>query len=148
MKKVIRRNCFETNSSSQHSILITKNDIHVKQKDIMYSREDGEFSEDKIFIWNDGSWHLDVTGGYGRYPFQLLTTVEDKFKYAMCEYLGYYHGDEDEFEEIYNEFIDLAKEIIPGFKEFYIYTHDIEIYHDKDGNELKYSQLEYDEWDS
>lgn len=146
-KKVIRRNCFETNSSSMHSIVITKNDRHVTEKELTYDRNSDECSNKNIYIWNDGSWHLDVAG-YGRYPFQLLTTVEDKFNYAMCEYLGYYHGDEDEFDEKYNEFIDLAKEIIPGFKEFYIYTYDVEIYHDQDGNELKYSQLEYDGWDS
>ena len=147
-KKVIRRNCFETNSSSQQSIIITKNDVHVTSKELIYDRESDEFNEDYIYIWNDGTWHLDVNGGYGRYPFQLLTTVEDKLKYAMCEYLGHYYGDEDEFDETYNIFVNIAKEIIPEFTEFYIHTKDVEIYHDQEGNELKHSQLKYNGWDA
>lgn len=145
-KRIIRTGCFETNSSSMHSIVITKNDCHIDPEKIVYDR-DKEYNDETIYL-SDGCWHLrEISDGFGRYPFQLLTTMEDKFKYAMCEYLGCYYGDEDEFDDNYNMFLELAKEIIPGFEEFYIYTHEVEIYHDQDGNELKHSQLKYDGWD-
>lgn len=151
MKKVIRRECFETNSSSQHSILITKNDVHVKPEEFTHDYDfgsDDPYPDDYIYMY-DGKWKLrDVSDGYGRYPFQLLTTFEDKFKYALCEFCGYYHGDENEFYDKYNELERIASEIVPGLKKLDIYTRDVDIYLDKDGNEIKYKDLEYGGWNS
>lgn len=148
-KKVIRRNCFETNSSSMHSILITKNDTHVKPEEFTHDfKSNDPYPDDYIYMYN-GKWQLrDVEDGYGRYPFQLLTTFEEKFKYALCEFCGDYYGDEDEFYEKYNELERVASEIVPGLEKLDIYTKDVDIYLDKDGNEIKYKDLKYDGWDS
>ena len=108
MKKVIRRNCWETNSSSQHSIVVTKNDKHVTCDELT------NYSDEYIYIWNrDKSWDLrDVREGFGRWPFRILTTFKDKFKYALCEYCGGFYGDEDEFNRTLDMFEELAKEIL------------------------------------
>ena len=146
-KCVIRKNCFETNSSSQHVICVTENDIHITPEE--FNNED-EYSDEYIYLWkNDGSWHIhDIDDGYGRYPLEFLTTFKDKFKYAMCEYLGCMYGDEDAFYSTYNMFIDLAKEIVPGLKLIKISTKEIDIYKDLQGNDLYHNELIYDGWDS
>ena len=145
MKRTIRRNCFETNSSSMHSILVTKNDVHVKPEEFDYD-ETKENSSECLYMYHGklSLWRID--DGYGRFPFQFLTSFKDKLKYAMCEILGYYYGDEPEFDDKYKELQDLVTEIVPGFKEFDIRTKDIEIYQDVDGNDLPHSELHY-RWD-
>lgn len=149
MKKVIRKNLFESNSSSMHSIVITKNNTHLTEKDFTHDNNNEPYPDDYVYIWKrDGSWHLrDIDEGFGRWPFQILTTFEDKFKYALCEFCGRYYGDEDEFNENYHMMENLAKEIIPGFQKLSIYTKDIDIYIDADGNELTHKELKYDSWD-
>ena len=39
MKRQIRRGCFETNSSSQHSLCIMKKDEHYTPEEILYDNE-------------------------------------------------------------------------------------------------------------
>ena len=147
MRKVIRRGCFESNSSSAHSICVTKNDIHLTEKDFVHNLDsDDPYPDDYVYAWDtDGSWHLwHVEDGFGRWPFQMLTTFSDKFRYALCEYCGRYYGDEPEFEENLKMFEDLAKEIVPGVQKLKISTKELDIYRDEDGNELLHRDLEYD----
>ena len=145
--KRIRRSCFETNSSSMHSILITKNDIHLKPEELTHDLNSNDpYPDDYIYMYH-GKWSPhDVGEGYGRYPFQMLTTFKEKFKYALCEFCGYYHGDEDEFYEKYEDFENLAYEIVPGLEKLDIKTKEVDIYLDKNGNEIKYKDLHYDYW--
>ena len=147
MKRKFRRGCFETNSSSMHSILITKNDTHIKPEEFSHDfKSNDPYPDDYIYMYN-GKWNLhDAGDGYGRSPFQLLTTFEEKFKYALCEFCGSYYGDEDEFYDEYKKFEDLARKIIPGCKTLNIHKKDVDIYLDKDGNEIKYKNLHYDNW--
>lgn len=150
MRKVIRRSCFESNSSSQHSICVTKNDIHLTEKDFVYNLDSNDpYPDDYVYVWDtDGSWHLwDVDDGFGRWPFQMLTTFSDKFRYALCEYCGNYYGDEPEFYENLKMFEDLAREIVPGFQKLKISTKELDIYMDEDGNELLHRDLKYDSLD-
>ena len=151
--KVIRRNIFESNSSSQHSICVTKNDSHVKPEDFVYNEETGEYPDEYIYI-SDGDngngnlrlYHIDE--GYGRYPFMMLTTFKDKLKYAMCEYLGTLYEDDPLWEPTYNEFKEIVKEVLPGFEDFRFDIKDVDLYQDKDGNDILTKDLRYDGWDS
>lgn len=149
MKRVIRLNCFETNSSSQHSIIVTKNDVRVNPEELDWNKvkdENEPYSYERIYLYK-GKWNLrDIDDGFGRYPFQLLTTFEEKFKYAMCEYLGHLYEDDPEWQEQYDMFKAIASEVIPGFEDFNIRTKDIDIYLDKDGNDIKQKDLHYNYW--
>ena len=144
-RKIIRKGCFETNSSSAHSLLITKNDTHVTTDELL---SNGSDNDDRIYVDDNGEiWLFGIQRGYGRSPFEILSSFEDKLKYAMCEFLGYKHGDEDDYDSFYQGFIDITKELIPGFVDFDISTKDVDIYLDEDGNELKSKDLKYDHWD-
>lgn len=147
MKYSIRRGCFETNSSSQHSIIVTKNDVHIDKDKIVWDRNKDYNSHDSIYI--DAKGRLDLWGiadGYGRSPFQILTTFEEKLKYAMCEFLGYLYIDEPEWDKYYNEFKRIIKSIAPEFKDFYIHKKYEDMYLDGDGNYIPRKNLHYDYW--
>ena len=148
MKYVMRESIWETNSSSMHSVVVTQNDVHIKPEEFSYRYDEHDDCDNSIYIHN-GKWSLygDVADGYGRSPFQILTSFEDKFKYALCEYCGYFYGDEDEFVEAYNMLVETAKKIVPGLEDIDIYTRDVDIYLDEDGNQLKHKELEYVGWD-
>ena len=147
MKKVIRRNCWETNSSSQHSIIVTKNDMHVSTDELIVNENYNNYNEETLYMHNGKLYLHDIDDGYGRYPFRFLTTFEEKLKYAMCEYMGCFYGDEQEFLDKYNEFLEIVGEIVPSFEDFDINTKDVDIYTDLDGNELKHNQIKYDHYD-
>lgn len=151
MKEVIRENVWETNSSSSHSIVVTKNNTHIDPARIVvdHTREDDIDYNDCVYLDSTGKWSLyDIANGYGRYPFQILTSFEDKLKYAMCEFMGYLYEDDPEWQKWYDEFGAIAYEFVPGFKGFRISTKDIDIYLDKDGNEIMHKDLHYDYWNT
>ena len=140
--KVIRKGCFETNSSSMHSIVVTNNDVHVTPEDV----SDG--GRERVYIGKDGGLKLwDIDSGYGRSPFDVLTTFQDKLQYAMCEFLGYKHIDDPEYERIYGEFSDIVRKLIPKFTGFNISKRHEDIYLDEDGNHIMCKNLIYDGWD-
>lgn len=119
MKKTIRKGCFETNSSSMHSIVVTN--------------ETGEncFEFDN---WNPTECTLygdDVM--FGRSPFEILNTVYDKARYAIA--------DAGSNEEKVDSIIALVKEI-SGVDIKVRKRHECE-YHDKDGNRYWDFQVEW-----
>lgn len=76
MRRQIRRNVFETNSSSMHSLVISKDDRLLTEDELtdgMYIDEDGIWD-----IWNDDDLY------FGRSPFQCLSTFESKVRYAIA----------------------------------------------------------------
>lgn len=92
MKYQIRKSCFETNSSSMHSLIITKKNenIRMTQEEIrheFYLDEDwykehhknNEKEIVKIDPWDNE---------FGRSPFTVLASFEDKLAYAVAEYCG------------------------------------------------------------
>ena len=148
-KRVIRKNVFETNSSSQHSICVTKKDIHVTPAEIE-NKDRNPNNDEWIYVYEDGRLSMrKLENGFGRYPFRILASFEDKLCYAMCEYLGVLYEDDPEYDKYMDMFGDICREMIPGFKEFYFPNKkEIDIYLDEDGNEIKHKNLIYDGWDS
>lgn len=143
--KVIRKNCFETNSSSQHSIVVTKRDIHVTTEEL----SDHDYSNPEwVYLNKNGAmdmWGID--DGYGRSPFEVLSTFSDKLKYALCEFLGCKHADDPEYNEIFDEFHGIVKEVLPEFSHFDIKTREEDVWLDQDGNVVPYKSLTYEGWD-
>jgi len=92
MKYQIRKGCFETNSSSMHSLVVTKknSNIRMTQEEIrheFYLDEDWykeRHKDDEKEIVDIDLWHND----FGRSPFTVLSSFEDKLSYAIAEYCG------------------------------------------------------------
>ena len=92
MKYQIRKGCFETNSSSMHSLIVTKKNSNVRMtqeeiRDEFYLNEDwykdrrknNEEEIVKIDPWDNE---------FGRSPFTVLSSFRDKLAYAIAEYCG------------------------------------------------------------
>ena len=92
MKYQIRKGCFETNSSSMHSLIITKENENVRMtqeeiRDEFYLNEDWykeRHKDDEKEIVEIRPWDND----FGRSPFTVLASFEDKLAYAIAEYCG------------------------------------------------------------
>lgn len=144
--RVIRNSCFETNSSSQHSIVVTTNDCHVTAEEL--TGRDG-YNPEYVYVNSHGAINLhEVRDGYERYPFQILSTFEDKLQYALCEYLGRKYVDDPEYNEIFEEFENITKEVIPEFTHFSIATRDEDVWLTQDGDMIPHKFLIYDGWDA
>ena len=93
MKYQIRKGCFETNSSSMHSLVMTKKNVNVRM-----TRE-----EIRAEYYLDASWTKERTkklgkevlsihtyGGndFDRSPFTVLSSFSEKLLYAIAEYCG------------------------------------------------------------
>lgn len=115
MKKIIRRNVFETNSSSSHSIVVTKNDTYVTAEEL--SLDNWDHNSESLHVYKDGVWRLwDTDCGFGRSPFRLLTTFEEKFIYALCDALGYEDPVSDCFKDEWDLMVSIAKDACPEIK--------------------------------
>lgn len=92
MKYQIRKSVWESNSSSMHSLVVTKknSNIRMTQEEIRYEfyldedwyknrHKNDEKEIVKIDPWNNE---------FGRSPFTVLTTFRDKLYYAVAEYCG------------------------------------------------------------
>ena len=73
MKRQIRRSCFETNSSSMHSLVIKKEDEYVDPKK----------ESENIYI-HDGALSMIWNLYFDRVPFEILTSFYDKLRYAIA----------------------------------------------------------------
>ena len=92
MKYQIRKGCFETNSSSMHSLVMTK-----KNSNVRMTRE-----EIRAEYYLDEDWYREhhkndkkevikidpLDNEFGRSPFNVLVTFRDKLAYAIAEYCG------------------------------------------------------------
>lgn len=111
MKYQVRKGCYETNSSSMHSLIITKKNENVRMaqeeiRDEFYLNEewykerhkDDEKEVVKIDPWDNN---------FGRSPFTILSSFEDKLSYAIAEYCGSNYGvksyieSEKKFDEVF-----------------------------------------------
>lgn len=102
--KQIRRNVFETNSSSSHSLVITTDNEH-------YTRE--EINKD--FYMTDGIVRLwESSLEFYRSPFDMLVTFKDKLRYAIASSNG----------NLVDECREICKKYIDGFTDFEFDTKD------------------------
>ena len=101
MKRQIRRGCFETNSSSQHSLVIMKRDDHYTSEEISK-----EFYLSKHGVWDVWDDSLD----FGRSPFRTLGTFKTKWLYACASLVEEYNDD------VYKELEALAFKYVTGLK--------------------------------
>ena len=92
MKYQIRKGCFETNSSSMHSLIITKKNSNIRMtqeeiRDEFYLNEDWykeHHKNDEKEVVKIDPWDNE----FGRSPFNVLVTFRDKLAYAAAEYCG------------------------------------------------------------
>ena len=133
MRYQIRNSCFESNSSSMHSLIMIKN----KANERMTMQE----IRDEFYL--DEEWHrggnvleLDkYNNSFGRSPFDVLTTFSDKLKYAIAEFCGgcytidSYLKAEKLFDEVFRPLIlklvgvdDINTKWMYTMKNFYIYS--------------------------
>jgi len=79
MKQLIRNSTFETNSSSMHSLVISKKvkPYSVSDKSLHYYGNDFE-----LFGCCD-------THSFGRTPFEVLSSPKDKLRYYVAHYVGF-----------------------------------------------------------
>lgn len=107
MKRQVRRNVFETNSSSMHSLVIKKESAYFTDEE----------ARDGIYINENGKIDLGFEDmHFGRSPFQVLYTLVDKAKYVLASMCIY--KDDAVYEEVKNvihsyipEFIDFETEL-------------------------------------
>ena len=106
MRRQIRRGVFESNSSSQHSLVVMKKGNHYTSDEILRD------------IWlHDGVWdiyHDDLE--FGRSPYRALWTFEEKWYYACASLVNEYN------DETYKTLEALAFKYIPGLKEIKLPT--------------------------
>lgn len=112
----IRLNTFETNSSSSHSLVVTKCDRRYTDEEIReylnYRLENGD---GYITLYTDEAY-------FGRSPFQILSTFKDKMMYAYA--CAAPIGEEDVVTEAVQEFIPEFKGIKYDRRHDYVGTDD------------------------
>lgn len=118
MKRQIRQCCFETNSSSMHSLVIKKENSYYDESEI----------RDGIYINREGEW--DIWGDdlmFGRTPFQCLGTFDGKVRYAIASLCSY----RDNADEVFNDIAKIVYELIPECTSIKLPTHydDSKIYY-------------------
>lgn len=109
MKRQIRRNVFETNSSSMHSLTVMKRNDKYTTEEILediWLIDDRE-TEEKNCVWN--IWNDDDLG-FGRSPFRVLGTFREKWLYACASLVHDYNDD------VYKELVRIALKYIPNLK--------------------------------
>lgn len=112
MKRQIRTNVFETNSSSQHSLCIMKKDEHYTSEEIL---KDFYLWDDRDTGEKDCEWHIwDHDMDFGRSPFRALGNFHDKWLYACASLVREYN------DEKYKELESLALKYVPGLKRIVI----------------------------
>lgn len=121
---IVRPMEFGTNSSSTHGIAVVGED---------------RYSTPDVYIYN-GEWHpWYFMDGFGRCPFDVLTSFEDKLHYAMCEYLGYKYCDDDDYDELYGMFEDIVRDVLDV--ELKLDTKEVPVWLDVHGKPIKTRDL-------
>lgn len=103
--KQIRRNVFETNSSSSHSLVITTDNEHYTREEInknFYITKEG-----KVRLWKSSL-------EFYRSPFDMLVTFKDKLRYAIASSNG----------NLVDDCREICKKYVDGFTDFEFDTKD------------------------
>lgn len=118
MKQVIRRSVFETNSSSMHSIAISKYDSHYTDQEVYdsfnyFDKHYGRQEDLHIQFFEAYGYHNDKSAlRFGRYPFRILSTFCDKLRYYIASRSNIWE-DKD-----YTKFLNHIMERYPRIKSF------------------------------
>lgn len=92
MKYQIRKGCFETNSSSMHSLIITKKNENKRMTQSEIRKEfylDEEWYKERHKNNEEEIVEIDPwENDFGRSPFSVLSSFRDKLAYAVAEYCG------------------------------------------------------------
>ena len=105
----VRRNVFETNSSSSHSLVILTDDI-IKETDTDQYFTHEEMLNSLHGLQKNGTYKSFVRDWYfGRCPFRALDTFEQKFQYA--------YANEDKDPEK-SDLVQMLQNLIPEVKKF------------------------------
>lgn len=129
MRVGIRQDIFETNSSSAHSLCITKNDEKIRYSDDIWINPSGKwvlYSDELIF---------------DRYPFMVLSDFSEKVKYAIATFCGT-SKPKDEAQKNLSLIRDVCREMIPYFDDFFFETIDGDDSDWKYGYAENYGKLE------
>lgn len=132
MKRQIRRNVFETNSSSMHSLTVMKRNDKYTPEEIMediWLSNDKETGEKNCVwnIWNDSDLE------FGRSPFRVLATFKEKWLYACASLVHDYN------DNTYKELVDFALKYVPNLKRINL-PKDSGSFANKDNEENKDSE--------
>lgn len=83
MKQTIRYSTFETNSSSMHSLVVTKSPKKYSARDLALGYDQDDLENGKPFyLWG---WASEEDMTYERWPFRILSTPLEKLQY-YCAY--------------------------------------------------------------
>lgn len=92
MKYQVRKGCFETNSSSMHSLIITKKNENKRMTQSEIRKEfylDEEWYKERHKNNEEEIVEIDPwENDFGRSPFSVLSSFRDKLAYAVAEYCG------------------------------------------------------------
>jgi hypothetical protein len=136
MKRQVRKGVFESNSSSQHALIVKKDSCEYTPDEYLeeiYLQKDPSSGEEHC-VWEP--WDTDME--FGRSPFKVLGTFKDKWLYACASLVGEYN------DETYKELVSLALKYIPGLKRIKMPTSTRSIPNkDFEGNEYDEYAQEY-----
>ena len=136
MKTQIRMGCFESNSSSMHSIVTSKTTG-------VYTPE--ELHED-IYIDKKGEWHFySFNLDFGRSPYEILCTFEGKVRYALASLCGIYL-DEEIIEKNYSKIERIIFKYLPDCKDI-TFTRQYKRRYIRETDGEAFSWIEEDEGD-
>lgn len=93
MKYQVRKSVWESNSSSMHSLIVTKKNPNVRMTREEIRAEyylDAPWIKERIKKAGKEILHIDVCGGndFDRSPFTVLSSFREKLLYAIAEYCG------------------------------------------------------------
>ncbi|MCR1959860.1 hypothetical protein CWE04_11435 [Thomasclavelia cocleata] len=122
MKKIIRNNTFETNSSSTHSLtMCLKSDYEAWQRGEVVSTENVYlYKGDKTFITIDEALDFIKTEEYYKNKIKDYNLTDKKSIRILLDDLdfGFYDDDNYELEKFYDEFTTSSGEIVVAFGEY------------------------------
>ena len=114
MKIQIRNGCFETNSSSAHSLVIRKTSDYVTKEEVQEAfeyriNENGEWGHS----WDDEYFE------FWRAPFRFLEGFENKARYCVANFADS-SGVRSQDQKKWDELVEVLKDYLPDFKSIYM----------------------------
>lgn len=138
MKIKIRRGCFESNSSSQHSICITKNDKFLTSEGLDEYPESLYINKQRILNLSYDKENLE----FDRHPFKFLCTFREKLMFAIASLCSGYENDNSE--KAFNEILEAVRRINPNIKDIKLPTRKVCVWEDEKGELISESIIHYD----